>query len=280
MANFILQINNQNLSSLAKLRIENLIDDTLSAHTNTIQPHQHQDFIHPPHTILIQNFEPLRLAKKKHYVPCQSALKIQKRTGATKPQGRPFNSNLNARFLLFNNTNDLILYLLNAKDSQLGYVSPAQFKSITDGNNNLDEMQRINVENIRLEQGPDLINAPFQLKSISFEKFNDSRFGIYPELCKIFNVDELSFVKTIRNNKGKLIKFEIMSSINSKELSIDFIKKFITYPRYKSKMKIFIINKKFHQNVWFYNDLRMLIWDINNLKIENTKIMINTGILN
>lgn len=269
MANFILQIKQQHLSHSAKIKIDNLINDTIINNGGNNNKNE-VAATHPPHIILIQDFEPLRLAKKKHYVPYQSALKIQKRTGSNKPQGRPFNSNLNARFLLFNNINDLILNLLNIKELKIGHL----------GSNNFD----LSTNNMTIQpicQSSDQLTSTHQLKSISFEKFNDhsSKFEIYNELCKIFNVKELSFIKTIRNNKGKLIKFEIMSFINSNELNIDFIKKFITYPRYKSKMKIFLINQKFDQNIWFYNDLRMLIWDINNLKIENTNILINTEIL-
>lgn len=258
MSDYLL-FNKENLDPLDKVKINNLIDSTTSPL-----------FIHPPHVILIQNFEPLRLAKKKHYQPIQSALKIQKRTGANKPQGRPFNSNLNARFLLFNNFNDLILNLLNIKEIKLGYLQE------------LTETSPLNISKKLIVDKISISNNHFQLKSICFEKFNsdnNSKFDIYNELCTIFNTKELSFIKTIRNNKGKLIKFEIMSSLNSMDLNIDFIKKFITYPRYKSKMKIFLINKKFNENIWFYNDLRMLIWDLNNLKIENTKIMLNNDIL-
>jgi len=313
MTTFYLNLNKtnlDNLSPLSRIRIEDLIDDALETDGSNGSDGSNEstsrsssissvssvssissmesisissDLIHPPHIINIQNHEPLKLAKKKHYQPIQSAAKIQKRRGSLKPQGRPFNSNLNARFLLFNKIEDLSLILLNCKMLKIGELNLnncIEKGGDTNCSTTTVKFNGLEINNVKLYKLSNEFNEhPFQLKSISFEKFQNSTMEIYNDLCSIFNILEFSFIKIIRNNKGKLIKFEIMSNISNNELNIDFIKKFITYPRYKSKMKIFLINKKFLQNIWFYNDERMLIWDLNNLNFKNTKVLINTDIL-
>ncbi|KAH3673044.1 hypothetical protein WICPIJ_009930 [Wickerhamomyces pijperi] len=363
--------------------------------------------VNPPTKIEIKGYEPLLLARKKHYIPQReksghahdAPYKVTKKgstqsnttTGNSfnllnvdkKTQGRPFNDNLNARFLFFQNTESLISNLLNLKanraDSELNslFATPASAASVErpgsasrsgsvlfpcppsptsetersllsrrsstssisslSSHSSLESLTSVsstssirNNEKEPLEdRNPTLskivnsysINTSFVInydnvlsenfitshesdstyddsniarndpsdyitQSIDFQNFNNTDPGldITAELCNIFNCESLSFVKIIRNNKGKLIKFEIISADNQdnsgKPFDINFIKKFITYPRYKSKMKIYLIKGKFERKLWFYNDIRMLIWDMENLDMTDKKVLINNNILN
>jgi hypothetical protein len=240
----------------------------------------------PPQVIRLKNLEPLNLAKTKHYTRHQAASKIQKKMGNVKPQGRPFNDSLKARFLFFQTVDDLISSILNHKDHDTVRLVD-DFNSL---NSKLDEAHSQTVKTNNRPLIIDLIlqnslnmnvksleNIKFQLQSIEFENYNKN--SIHQELCKILNTPEFSFVKIIRNNKGRLIKFEILSQVDNDKIDINFVKKYITFPRYKSNMKIYLINGKFDKNVWFYNDLRMLLWEMDNLDISGKRVLVNNLIL-
>lgn len=256
--------------------------DTESLDSDPSTPRSFQGIhLNPPQIISIKDLEPLQLAKKKHYVPVQSACKIQKKNNSAKPQGRPFNDTLNARFFFFKTIDDLIINVLHTKDldtirliKQHPVISSTNKYALT---KSLRQEIIDNSKNLVLKEAD---HCKFQTQSIEFENIEkDHTINVHDELCKTFNTNELSFVKIIRNTKGKLIKFEILSRVNNDEIDIKFIKKFITFPRYKSKMKIFLINGKFDKDVCFYNDLRMFIYDIENKQLVNKKSLVNNKVL-
>lgn len=187
-------------------------------------------------------------------------------------KGRPFKDTFNARFLCFNTVDDLITTLLIQRDHDT--VRLINF-DVTDlqfiDKYELVQLIKHNSLNMNIKSPEDL---KFKILSINFNK-NDN---IFLNLCNNFNIKFFSLIKIIRNNKGKLIKFEILSTLNF-NLNIHFLKKFITFPRYKSNMKIYLINGKFDKNICFYNDLRMLLWDIKNSNLGNKRILINNLIL-
>ncbi|CDR42327.1 CYFA0S09e01222g1_1 [Cyberlindnera fabianii] len=252
------------------------------------------DFGNPPTIIKIKNFEPLQLAKKKHYISSSQGsspppqFKVTKKTSRSnsrssdsstsssvslaKPQGRPFNESLNARFLYFDTIDEMISELLTSKVEMLTLITDfGSFK--VDGFLTTNSMQL----RVRVPETPQ-----YQMQQIEFDKENDDDDevpDIVPELCDTFGTDDLSFVKIIRNNKGKLVKFEVLSDLKNEDLDVNYIKKFITYPRYKAKMKIYLIRGRFDKNIWFYNDMRMLIWDLENVYLGDKKILINNNIL-
>lgn len=360
------------------INIHSLLSDPLPIRIDKDPKSSEYSEINAPTKIDIQGYETLYLARKKHYIPQRekpgytSPYRVSKKSSISptfnilnidkKTQGRPFNDNLNARFLFFRNQESLISNLLNLKtnrsDNDLNSLSrnyeckfPCPPSPTTDNEGpsplsrrsstspissfsstaSLDSMSSvstnssfnsasrnptisklvnnysintsfiINYDNVLAQnfitsQEPNSAyddsniarNDPndFVTQSIEFQNFNnsDSELDISAELCKIFNCEALSFVKIIRNNKGKLIKFEIISSANQdnngRPFDINFIKKFITYPRYKSRMKIYLIKGKFERKLWFYNDIRMLIWDLENLDMKDKKVLINNSILN
>lgn len=222
----------------------------------------------PPTVIRVNDFAPLRLAKKKHYIAAPE-FKVCKRL--PKPQGRPFNDNLNARFLFFDTIDDLIADVMNYKVSYLTHIT--HFPSFKDDGFMTTNSQQLKV---KMPERPQ-----YHMKSVEFEKLdNESPTSIHDDLCKMFHTKELSFVKIIRNNKGQLVKFEILSELNKSQLTVNYIKKFITYPRYKSKMKIFLMRGTFDKDIWFYNDMRMLLWDLENGEIGDKKLLLNNTILN
>ncbi|KAH3675657.1 hypothetical protein WICMUC_002574 [Wickerhamomyces mucosus] len=298
----------------------------------------------PPIMIKINNYEPLYLARKKHYVSQKdkdNRFQISKHSHLSskgkKAQGRPFNDNLNARFIYFTSIESLISNLLNIKSKPLptpfneDYPSPSSSgsedsfsrrssissesstescqshfsftsASSTSRNPTISKLVHnyeintsfiINYDTTCISANlstrgiesiiPEVDLQDFRTQSIEFQNCNnDNNLDISHELSKIFQCDELSFVKIIRNNKGKFIKFEIVSTKNSgsTNITINFIKQFVTYPRYKSRMKIYLLRGNFDKKVWFYNDIRMLIWDLENLDMKGKKILVNNGILN
>lgn len=227
----------------------------------------------PPTVIRVSNMAPLRLAKKKHYLQPGAVGNTRvnkKKAEGAKPQGRPFNDHLNARFLFFNTIDDLIADVMSYKVDHLTHIT--NFESFKDDGIMLSNAQQLKVKMPECAQ--------FNLQSVEFEREEEqANDSVHEELCSVFNTKELSFVKIIRNNKGQLVKFEILSQLNKKQLTVNYIKKFITYPRYKSKMKIYLINGSFGKDIWFYNDMRMLIWDLENGDTSDKKLLINNTIL-
>jgi hypothetical protein len=245
------------MDTLARIHIKDLINKDTSC-------------AQPPTVIQISNFAPLRLAKKKHYTsPNEMQYKVSKKQAA-KPQGRPFNDSLNARFMFFDTIDDLIADVMNYKVGYLTHIT--NFQSFKNDGFMMSNSQQLKVKMPQSSQ--------FRMRAIEFEKLEDeTQFNVHDELCDLFDTEELSFVKIIRNNKGQLVKFEILSELTRDQLSVNYIKKFITYPRYKSKMKIYLINGSFGKDIWFYNDMRMLIWDLENVSLGDKKILLNNTIL-
>lgn len=75
---------------------------------------------------------------------------------------------------------------------------------------------------------------------------------------------QYSFIKTIRDNNGYILKIDTISPpVNENgiiEYSPGWIKKYVCYPRYKRDMKLHIIKGK--ADFTIYNDYKMLIWEI------------------
>lgn len=252
------------MKAQSKIEINNLI------HHERVANNNNKNKI-PPTVIRVSDLEPLILAKKKHYaLPGESRIVVKKKASRSKTQGRPFNDSLNARFLFFNTIDDLIADVMNYKVSYITHVT--NMGSFKHDGIMVTNSQQLKV---KMPQCPS-----YEIKPIEFEK--DSKLAtdsIHDDLCGFFNTRNMSFVKIIRNNKGQLVKFEILSQVRKEALTVNYIKKFITYPRYKSKMKIYLMNGSFDSDIWFYNDFRMLLWDLENVDITGKKLLVNNTAL-
>lgn len=115
--------------------------------------------------------------------------------------------------------------------------------------------------------------SPVTAKKVQISKNSSIQYllnkpDIYNEVKSAFNVDSLTFVRAIRDYKGKLIKMETVSypeqwaCDSDKFSSIDWIKADVCKPRYKSNMKIHLVAESLEKQIVFYRDIHMFHKDI------------------
>ncbi|GME79415.1 unnamed protein product [Ambrosiozyma monospora] len=83
-----------------------------------------------------------------------------------------------------------------------------------------------------------------------------------------FECQDYQFVKAIRDSNGRILKLEsirppmetLANGGTRYKYTTEWVKKTICYPRYKSKMKIHLLRSQ--ENFILYNDLKMMLWDI------------------
>ncbi|ODV87820.1 hypothetical protein CANARDRAFT_20552 [[Candida] arabinofermentans NRRL YB-2248] len=78
------------------------------------------------------------------------------------------------------------------------------------------------------------------------------------EAIKGIDQEEDKHTKAVHTPSSKMEKKPVDAGYN---FTSEWIKKTVCYPRYKSKMKIHMIESS--ENFILYNDLRMMLWDIN-----------------
>lgn len=126
--------------------------------------------------------------------------------------------------------------------------------------------------------------APLRAKKIEISKHSSmqnllNKPDIYSEAKSVFKVESLTFVRAIRDYKGKLIKMETVpypeqwACQKEKFSSVDWIKADICKPRYKSNMKIHIIAESLEKHFVFYRDLRMFRKDIVENPLLSSKLV-------
>ncbi|ODV95481.1 hypothetical protein PACTADRAFT_34047 [Pachysolen tannophilus NRRL Y-2460] len=274
---------------------------------------------------------PLRLAKRHHHKSSNKAIKIQERTGAQRPQGRPFTVNIKSKFVLHDNLITSFCYLERrtiSKFLEIDYNSldEAELSKLVASNvngNSCSGLSATKTENFKdIQLSPTNLSSPtfessFQpfltaenkaaasriidkseykiqhdakfipgkmkplTKSVIFDPpesdvldengaENDENLNFYNVLKNCFNNEFFTFIKVIRDNTGKVVKLETIEqpTVNGRiYYTTEWVKKEICYPRYKSNMKIHLTKGKLEKSVILYNDLRMLLWDID----RNTK---------
>ncbi len=199
---------------------------------------------------------PLVIAKRKHHTCHTPAKVIQARTGALRPKGRPYSSELTAKFCLVPNLN--ILYAVLER-----YMTQDRYN---------DQLNRNLYENFQ----PKTVNLSFTkqfAESIDMELEN---LDIASYIRYSFGIEAFTFVKVIRtsNTEGDnhVVKLETVlppvlrtfansaaSESNIQSCSASFIKEHAIYPRYKANMKIYIIPGIVNQIA--YADERMYLYD-------------------
>ncbi|AMD20768.1 HDR025Wp [Eremothecium sinecaudum] len=140
---------------------------------------------------------------------------------ARRPQGRPITQKLVGMFTIYDCKEDLILDLVRTECLQLlrGPSAPIVKRP------NVSCLQKI-----------------IDLKEPT----------IYDQLKIQFQTDDtLQFIKLIRDHKGKLLRLETVPC-NESQINIDFIKRNVCYPRYKSNMKFYLIRSDSLQNKFIY----------------------------
>ncbi|AET38273.1 uncharacterized protein Ecym_2553 [Eremothecium cymbalariae DBVPG len=154
------------------------------------------------------------------YIPPRTATpspnSIMKRS-----QGRPITQKLVGKFTIYDCKEDLILDL-------------------------------IRTECLQLLQGPSvpIVKRP---NMSCLQKIIDLKEpSIYDQLKTQFQTnDTLQFIKLIRDHKGKLLRLETVPC-NESQINIDFIKRNVCYPRYKSNMKFYLIRSDSLQKKFIY----------------------------
>lgn len=135
---------------------------------------------------------------------------VTSRAITRKPQGRPNTQKLVGLFTIFDCKEDLILDLIRSECLQLLHGPPEPIMKSP----NMFCLRKL----IDLKE-PQVYN---QLKSQFQTK------------------DNLQFIKLIRDHKGKLLRLETVPCTES-QINIDFIKRNVCYPRYKSNMKFYLV---------------------------------------
>ena len=154
------------------------------------------------------------------YVPPRTATpspnSIMKR-----PQGRPITQKLIGKFTIYDCKEDLILDL-------------------------------IRTECLQLLQGPSVPIVKRPNMSCLQKVVDLKEPSIYDQLKVQFQTgDTLQFIKLIRDHKGKLLRLETVPC-NESQINIDFIKRNVCYPRYKSNMKFYLIRSDSLQKKFIY----------------------------
>lgn len=156
-----------------------------------------------------------------------------------KPQGRPIIQSIIGKFTMYANIQDLILDItrfdrITLKDALNCSTEPFELIRYSK-----DEIQNPH-KSVGGGRSPFDVNG--YTSNIATQKnlvINEAR--VYEKLRSEFTCSHLKFIKIIRDKKGKLIRLESVITPNTSEITIDFIKKKICYPRYKSNMKIYLI---------------------------------------
>lgn len=158
-----------------------------------------------------------------------------------KPQGRPIIQSIIGKFTMYANIQDLILDITRFDRIRLRDVlneSLGPFELIRYSKDDLQQQQQHTLNGDQSAQDSSGTNP----NSVSVQKnliINEAH--VYDKLRQEFHCQYLKFIKIIRDKKGKLIRLESVIIPNTPDITIDFIKKKICYPRYKSNMKIYLI---------------------------------------
>lgn len=159
-----------------------------------------------------------------------------------KPQGRPIIQSIIGKFTLYANIQDLILDITRFDRIRLRDVfneSLGPFELIRYSKEDL-QLHHHNQNGTTGRATPDSPSSSHS--NVSIQKnlvINEAQ--VYDKLRQEFQCKYLKFIKIIRDKKGKLLRLESVIIPNTNEITIDFIKKKICYPRYKSDMKIYLI---------------------------------------
>lgn len=149
-------------------------------------------------------------------------------------QGRPIIQRLIGKFTLYQSMNDLILELIRRDN-------------LTIFTNNNKEIS---------------INKMYAAYNDHITKLIDIREpNVYLKLQYRFNEMNLRLIKLVRDHKGKLLKLETVPFNNYSDITIDFIKRKVCYPRYKSNMKFYLVKGddkiELMENFVYYHDRQL-----------------------
>lgn len=190
-----------------------------------------------------------------------------------KPQGRPIIQSIIGKFTLYANIQDLILDITRFDRIRLRDVfneSLGTFELIRYSKEDLQlhhHNQNSDSDSAAQEPTTPHSNASIQKNLV----INEAH--VYDKLTQEFQCQYLKFIKIIRDKKGKLIRLESVIIPNTNEITIDFIKKKICYPRYKSNMKIYLIKcdapEEFQNKFIYIHDSQSLEDGKNLVNIDN-----------
>ncbi|GMM27390.1 hypothetical protein DAMA08_001060 [Martiniozyma asiatica (nom. inval.)] len=202
-------------------------------------------------------------------------------------KGRPCTNNINC-YLTFYKDFSSLFHSISKKKSNLKFY---QFEFKTDNSiilklENLLQTLKSNSDSQSL-----VLNAEPQKYYEFFEKFTEnnddfkiltenvtkgikkkfvelSSNNIHATIAQLFSISgEYTFIRTIHDHKGRVLKTETVNPpIYENEIfyTVKWIKENICYPRYKKNMNINILQGRY--DFLIYNDISMLLWDINESK--------------
>lgn len=239
----------------------------------------------------------LSIARKRHYTPKLSATAIQKRTGSKRPQGRPFTQEMEARFFHHRSIKDLFCNEFKKPVAHFADVSDIKFENsiikasytrarYTATKRVTNNFCDVNFSNKNLKRAC--------IDNLITKEFNPD---VHSYLTSQLGFSKITFVKVMRDGYGKIVKLETFRpneadnnqypenflKVQSDEVEFKaksladlegstfcsplWVKKTIAFPRYKSKMKIHVI-EGIHDFL-LYTNAEMLHWDLEIGNIKN-----------
>ncbi|ODQ78485.1 hypothetical protein BABINDRAFT_162695 [Babjeviella inositovora NRRL Y-12698] len=190
-------------------------------------------------------------SKSTSCIPSKPSQRMRVKVVELKPQGRPYTDRLCARFVKHDDMASLYCFLSRKAQFSFSYQGATR-------------------------QPKQVISYQYRphteiSKQVIFEKNMDGSPSedIYNKLKCIFGVEDFTFVQTIRDASGKLVMLKavspeaahvnLLAEIDSRnpkrrkttsvlldgKCSVEWVKRNICYPRYKSKMKIHLLRGSF-----------------------------------